>query len=125
MVADGAEFLVVPTMDAMHWGAKQQYQHSELFRHRAAENGRWIIVAATSGLTQVIDSNGNRLSSLPIIDEGVLVSELGRQSGLTFYTRMGWVFPWMAMGVAVVWMIWLFVEGLVDRRRSEVKVDEA
>jgi hypothetical protein len=31
----------------------------------------------------------------------------------------------MAMGVAVVWMIWLFVEGLVDRRRSEVKVDEA
>ena len=125
MVADGAEFLVVPTMDAMHWGAKQQYQHSELFRHRAAENGRWIIVAATSGLTQVIDSNGNRLSSLPIIDEGVLVSELGRQSGLTFYTRMGWVFPWMAMGVGVVWMIWLFVEGLVDRRRSEVKVDEA
>jgi len=124
MVADGAEFLLVPTMDAIHWGAKQHYQHAELFRHRAAENGRWIIVAATSGLTQVIDSNGNRLSSLPIIDEGVLVAEVGRRSGLTFYTRMGWVFPWMVMGVGLVWVMWLFVEGLVKRKPSGVEVDE-
>jgi len=115
MVADGAEFLVVPTMDAIHWGAKQHNQHAELFRHRAAENGRWVIVAATSGVTQVIDPNGNRVSSLPITDEGVLVAEVGREKGLTFYTRMGWAFPWVGMMVGVLWVLWLFVGGLIKR----------
>ncbi len=118
MVADGAEFLVVPTMDAIHWGAKQRYQHAELFRHRAAENGRWVIVAATSGVTQVIDPNGNRLSSLPIIVEGVLVAEVGRENDMTFYTRIGWVFPWTAMVVGVLWVLWLSVGGLVERREA-------
>ena len=75
MVADGAEFLVAPTMDAIHWGEKQHLQHAELFRHRAAENRRWMMVAATSGLTQVIDPNGLRVDSLPLMEEGGLGGE--------------------------------------------------
>ena len=73
------------------------------------------IVAATSGVTQVIDPNGNRVSSLPITDEGVLVAEVGREKGLTFYTRMGWAFPWVGMMVGVLWVLWLFVGGLIKR----------
>ncbi|MFK7911258.1 MAG: apolipoprotein N-acyltransferase, partial [Akkermansiaceae bacterium] len=35
MIADGAEILLVPSMDAISWGEKQHYQHAEMARHRA------------------------------------------------------------------------------------------
>lgn len=118
MSADGAEFLTIPSMDAIHWGEKQHYQHAELFRHRAAENGRWIIVAATSGMTQVIDPHGNRIDSIPIIEEGVLKFEIGKSDRKTIYTRVGWLFPWIMMSVGVVWVLWLFVMGIKEKRQS-------
>ncbi len=118
MVADGAEFLTIPSMDAIRWGEKQHFQHAELFRHRAAENGRWIVVAATSGMTQVIDPHGNRTKSLPIIEEGVLTAEIGKSKRQTIYTRAGWLFPWAAMGAGAFWVLWLFFRGLREKWQS-------
>jgi len=118
MVADGAEFLAIPSMDAIRWGKKQHYQHAELFRHRAAENGRWIVVAATSGVTQVIDPNGNRVKALPLIDEGVLSAEIGTNSNKTFYTTTGWLFPWLCLAGGLAWVIWLCFQGILDKRQS-------
>ena len=118
MVADGAEFLMIPSMDGIDWGAKQHYQHAELFRHRAAENARWVVVAATSGVTQVIDPYGNRINSLPIIDEGVLTAEIGSSDHLTMYTRIGWLFPWITMCAGCVWVIWIFIAGIKEKRQS-------
>jgi len=51
MVADGASVILAPSLDAESWSARQHDQHAELFRHRAAENARWIVVAASSGRT--------------------------------------------------------------------------
>ena len=106
MVADGAEFIMAPTMDAQNWSEKQKMQHSELFRHRAAENGRWLVVAATSGLTQVIDPYGNRVKSLPVDEDGVLLSEVNFIKEKTVYTKFGWLFPW---GVMILGFAWIFV----------------
>lgn len=118
MVADGAEFLMIPSMDGIDWGEKQHYQHAELFGHRAAENGRWVVVAATSGVTQVIDPYGNRIKSLPIIDEGVLTAEIGSNDHLTIYTRIGWLFPWVTMCIGGIWLLWIFVQGIKEKRQS-------
>lgn len=90
-VANGAELLLIPSMDAEHWTARQHLQHAELFRHRAAENGRWLVVAASSGLTQVITPSGNRMDSLPLFKPGVLTAGVTTQSKLTIYTRFGWL----------------------------------
>ncbi|WP_424314102.1 apolipoprotein N-acyltransferase [Haloferula sp.] len=90
-VANGAEMLLIPSMDAEHWTTRQHLQHAELFRHRAAENRRWMVVAASSGLTQIIDPSGNRRASLPLFEPGVLHGEIRPLSTLTFYTRFGWL----------------------------------
>ncbi len=119
MVADGAEFLAIPSMDGAHWGDKEHYQHAELFRHRAAENGRWVAVAATSGVTQIIDPYGNRVKSLPIIEEGVLTGYVGARQELTIYTRVGWLFPWCVTVAGALWMIVLFIQGLIGKRLSK------
>lgn len=90
-VANGAELFLVPSMDAAHWTARQHLQHAELARHRAAENGRWMVVASSSGVTQSIDPRGRRVSSLPLFDPGVLLARISPRSELTFYTRVGWM----------------------------------
>ena len=118
MVADGAEFLAVPSMDAIHWGEKEHYQHAELFRHRAAENGRWITVAATSGVTQIIDPHGNRVAMIPITNEGTLSGKMGRTNRLTIYTRFGWLFPWIVMIGGILWVIGLFVRSLLEKQQD-------
>ncbi|MCW1921381.1 hypothetical protein OKA05_02380 [Luteolibacter arcticus] len=109
MTAAGAEMFIVPVMDAKPWTARQHDQHAELMRIRACENGRWMFVCATSGVSQVIDPNGMVHGRLGAMVEGVLVGSLRRESELTFYTRFGWLTPWMVLGIAgASWVLLLW-----------------
>jgi apolipoprotein N-acyltransferase len=105
MTLDGAEFIAAPTMDSESWSAKQHLQHALLFRHRAAENGRWIVVASTSGVTQMIDTTGQTRSQLPLMRKGVLDSHLFSRSKLTVFTRWGWMFGPACMWLAAVLVV--------------------
>ena len=105
MTAAGAEYIVVPTMDAESWGAIQHDQHAALARIRAAENGRWIFVCATSGVSQLIDPSGHLHASLGAMEQGEIFGSLKRETKLTIYTRVGWLFPWIVLGIAVAFWI--------------------
>lgn len=113
----GAEIFVVPSMDAAGWGRTQHLQHAELFRIRASENGRWMMVCASSGVSQIIDSRGHTVASLPPLTEGVLGGELRRETRLTFFTRFGWLCSWVLLAAAGVWWIIL----LLPRRAAKNK----
>jgi apolipoprotein N-acyltransferase len=108
MAKDGAEFFAVPARDAAQWGPLQRVQHALFFRLRAAECGRWFVVAMSSGITQIVDPHGNTRSSLPPFQPGVLCGTVGRDQSPTFYVRIGWLLPWalslivLATGIAVV-----------------------
>ena len=96
-------------MDAMRWSARQHEQHGALFRHRAAENGRWLAVASTSGVTQFIDPRGQVRSRLPLMDEGMLIGEIGRLKKRTLFQQGGWLVGPLALlgvGVVVIWLGW-------------------
>ena len=109
MTRAGAEYFVVPTMDAMSWTARQHDQHAELARIRACENGRWAFVTATSGVSQLIDPAGRVHKRLAAMEQGSLSGVLKRGTKLTFYTRYGWLFPWCALGLAAVcWLALVF-----------------
>ncbi len=97
MVHSGAEWIAAPTMDAEHWTKRQHLQHAELVRHRARENGRYMVVAATSGKTQFIDHKGRTYADAPLFDEHVLSSYILPMQHITIYTRIGWIFPWICM----------------------------
>lgn len=104
MTFDGAEFFAVPSMDAAHWGEKQHIQHAQLFRLRAAENRRPFVVAASSGVSQIISQYGSRSLRLPPMVEDVLNGRLIPEKELTFFTRWGWLTPWLAMAMAAAWL---------------------
>ncbi len=108
MTVNGADFFAVPSMDPIPWGPVQRQMHSELFRIRAAENGRAMVVCATSGVTQAIDPWGNNVKApLPPMAPGVLEGSLPVRTEFTFFTRFGWLFPWLCLvsTVAVTFQI--------------------
>ena len=109
MTAAGAEMFVIPIMDAETWSARQHDQHAELFRIRACENGRWMFVCATSGVSQVIDPHGHVHARLAALTHGPLTGTLQRETQLTFYTRFGWLAPWCVLGGAALCWIALLV----------------
>ena len=105
MTAAGAEAFVVPTMDAQTWSKLEHDEHSLLFRIRACENARWMLVCASSGVSQIIDANGQVHQELEALTEGVITGRLQRETRLTFYTRYGWLTPWiMLAGATVCWI---------------------
>ena len=118
MTAAGAETFIVPIMDAEKWTARQHDQHAELFRIRACENGRWMFVCATSGVSQVIDPRGFVHKRLDALKQGPLIGTIRRETKLTFYTRFGWLTPWCVLGVAVVW--WLILVVLPNKRNADL-----
>lgn len=109
MTAAGAEMFLVPIMDAESWTEKQHDQHAELFRIRACENGRWMFVCGTSGVSQIISPVGKVVAVRRALDQGPLSGMLKRETTLTFYTRFGWMFPWGVLGAAVLCWLWMMV----------------
>ena len=117
MTANGAEFFLIPIMDAESWTERQHLQHAQLFRHRAAENGRWLAIAATSGQTQIIDSSGNVTASLPLITPGVLTGTIHPHTHLTLFQRGGWLFGPLCLA-ALPLLLALALFTLHQRRKS-------
>ncbi|OGR64573.1 MAG: hypothetical protein A2X31_08465 [Elusimicrobia bacterium GWB2_63_22] len=89
----GAEVLITPTLDPEEWSLLQHQQHSDMSAARAVESGLWLLRAASSGESQVIDSLGQVRASLASGREGVLVAEARLAPGGTFYTSYGWLLP--------------------------------
>jgi apolipoprotein N-acyltransferase len=111
MAAAGAQVFLAPSMDAQHWSKRQHWQHSELFRLRAAETGRWYVVCATSGVTQRIGPDGRRYEQLPMMEDGILRTTVYARDEMTFYVRYGWLLPRIALGIAVLWTMGLWIVG--------------
>jgi apolipoprotein N-acyltransferase len=107
MTADGATFFAVPSLDAKSWTEREHWQHAELFRHRAAENGRWMVVSTGSGITQLIDSHGVRRQWLAPMDDGWMHVTLPLRTSQTLYNRFGWLFPWVMLIISCAWIIYL------------------
>ena len=50
---------------------------------------------------QTIDPHGNRVAQLPILQDGILKTALFLHRDTTFFTRAGWLFPWLICALAL------------------------
>ncbi len=103
-VAAGAELLVNVSNDG--WldagtGVASR-QHFAMGAFRAVETRRWLVRAATTGVSGVFDPYGHVVASLPPHTEGVLLARVGALTRLTPYVRLGDVFAFGGVGVVVV-----------------------
>lgn len=58
LVKQGAQLLIVPTMDLVDWGARQHELHGRVAPVRAAEYGIPIFRVASSGISQGVEASG-------------------------------------------------------------------
>lgn len=97
LTRNGARLLVVMTNDGWLDGTAGPAQHAAHAVLRAVETGRWVIRAANTGLSLVIDPVGRIRATLPPRQAGVLISPTGLVDAPTFYAERGDVFVWAGL----------------------------
>lgn len=90
--AGGAELLVNVTNDAWYGTTSAPYQHLAMAALRAVENRRYMVRAANTGITAVVDERGRVVERTRLFDTTVLVREVPLIAETTFYTRHGDLF---------------------------------
>ena len=77
LVRQGAEAIIVPTMDVADWGKHQHEIHARVAPTRAAEFGIPIFRVCSSGISQLVNAHGKVESTAPFPgDEAMLGGKL-------------------------------------------------
>ena len=85
----GANLLVVTTDDSWFDKTSEIRQHAAMSAVRAVENDRYVLRAATTGVSQVIDPTGRVVGEGPIDEEAVIVAQVEPRATVTPYVRWG------------------------------------
>jgi apolipoprotein N-acyltransferase len=101
MVEDGAEFFVLTTNNASYGTTAASRQHLLMSRLRAVETGRWVVHAAVSGISAIVDPEGNVVARnglfVPAITRHVIVASDAR----TLYVRLGDWAVWLSLALVL------------------------
>ena len=101
-VNDGARILTVPTNNATFGFSDMTYQQLAMSRVQAAEHHIPVVVAATSGVSAIIDENGHVLSQTEIFESGVLTETFGAVRTGTLATRLGSTVEYVLVAIGVI-----------------------
>ena len=99
---EGATLLVNITNDGWYGRTSAPHQHLAMARFRAVENGVYLVRAANTGITAVIDARGRLLEQTRLFERAALVREVPLVQGATFYRRHGDVFAWCCLASAAL-----------------------
>ena len=98
LVRDGAQAIIVSTNNRSYRRSANSAQHLAIGQMRAAETGRPLVQAAISGISAVIDADGNVTTRTGLFERTVLETTVTATTGETPYVRYG---EW-AIGLCVV-----------------------
>ena len=74
LIRQGAQALIVPTMDVADWGSAQHHLHARVTPARATEYGLPIFRVASSGISQWADRTGRVRASAPCPGDGATLA---------------------------------------------------
>jgi apolipoprotein N-acyltransferase len=98
-IRNGADVLVTITNDAWYDGTSAPKQHLWQARLRAIEGDRYLLRAATTGISAFIDPTGRIVSSIPMGRDGIIYARFQARTTETPYVRFGDWFAWAACAV--------------------------
>ncbi len=104
-IRNGADVLVTITNDAWYDGTSAPKQHLWQARLRAIEGDRYLLRAATTGISAFIDPTGRIVSSIPMGRDGIIYAKFQARTTETPYVRFG---DWFAWAACVVVLLALF-----------------
>jgi apolipoprotein N-acyltransferase len=95
-VIHGADVLVTITNDAWYDGTAAPRQHLNQARLRAVETDRYLLRAATTGISAFVDPTGRVIDELPMNRQGIIYARFQPRHSTTLYVRFGDWFAWLA-----------------------------
>ncbi len=110
-VQGGSELLTTITNDAWFGRTSAPYQHFEQASMRAIEEGRYLVRAANTGISGIVDPYGRVLAVTGIFQPAVTVGDIRFLRTLTVYARIGDVFAYASA------LLTLLLLALPRRRR--------
>ena len=112
----GADVLVIATDDGWFAGTTEPYQHADAAALQAVATGRWVVRAASTGISEIIDPHGEVVAKLGVGRRGIITGDVGR--GITtLYDRYGIAWLLALSLIAVGWGLFSGVALPLDLRR--------
>lgn len=104
-VRAGGQLLVLPSNNASYGRSAQSDQQLAMARLRAVEHARSTVVATTSGISALIEPDGDVVARSSHYEPALLQAALPRRTELTLATRVGGaVEPTLALLVMLPWV---------------------
>jgi apolipoprotein N-acyltransferase len=110
---NGAQLLAVQTSNATFIHTSQIDQQFAISRLRAIETGRYVVVAATNGVSGIIAPDGSVLDRAGVRTQDVLVQRVGLDGAITPAVWLGAWTGWVCAGAVI---LGLLLEALAYRR---------
>jgi apolipoprotein N-acyltransferase len=88
-VRQGSELLTTVTNDAWYGDSSAAYQHFEMAAMRSIEQGRYLVRAANTGISGIIDPYGRVLIRTNLFETVAVVGEARFVQSKTVYARIG------------------------------------
>ncbi len=114
LIRQGAQLLIVPTMDVTDWGAHEHWLHTRVAPVRAAEYDVPIFRLASSGISQAVDHRGAVLSTASFPGQGEMLFADLQLPGKGSLPIDRFLAP-LSVCVTVLFLLWMIAT--VKRRR--------
>jgi apolipoprotein N-acyltransferase len=88
-VRQGSELLTTITNDAWYGESSAAYQHFDMAAMRAIEQGRYLVRAANTGISGIVDPYGRVLIKTTLFETAAVVGEARFVQEKTLYARIG------------------------------------
>jgi apolipoprotein N-acyltransferase len=120
LVRQGAQLLIVPTMDVAEWGRHEHELHSRIAPVRAAEYGIPIFRLASSGISQAVTGGGYVVAQTRIPGSGdILAAKLQLPShGALPLDRFLAPVCVVVTGVVLLWLILLSLREKSSKKKT-------
>lgn len=114
-VREGSELLTTITNDAWYGESSAAFQHFEMAMMRSIEQGRYLVRAANTGISGIVDPYGRVLVRTKLFETVAVVGEARYVQARTVYATIGDLAVYLSAAVVALALAWAFVEG---RRRN-------
>ena len=104
-VLAGSDLLVTITNDAWYGTTSAAYQHWEQASLRAVEHGRYLVRAANTGISGIVDPYGRVVARTALFETAVVTADVRWIRARTVYATIGDLIAWMSLAVMAAIML--------------------
>ncbi len=116
MILRGAHFVVNITNDTWFEGTPGVQAHARILIMRAVENRCWMVQAANSGYSYIVDGYGRVRKDLPVGPPGAMVGAVRLLDEYSFFTRHGDIAGCVSFLISWLLAIILLLRWIVRKR---------